>query len=328
MCFLSLLEERAVLNKNTKPSGIDVSIVIAAWNAEAFISKAIDSALTQQGVSVEVIVVDDASTDNTCKVVNDYSDPRVRLIRSATNGGPGAARNLGFACALGEWVAILDSDDFFLPDRLKTILGYASSSVDILIDNVFEADHLGNISGKFYSISQLPVSRFTLARLIESNSSLFSGERATGYVKPIFRNGFIKSKSIEYWPEIRIGEDYYFFLSCLAEGAVAEVVDCCGYVYTIREGSISRVLVKEDVARMQAADCKMLAKYPLNGAAEVAQLKRSANLSQAYAFLVFVGMLKSRALWPAACQFMRKPYVLLMLWPAIKKRLFANILCG
>ena len=97
---------------------LKVSVVIATWNSEKFISKAIDSAL-QQKVSLEVIVVDDFSSDNTCEVVENYRDERVRLIKSNSNGGPGYARNIGFEAAKGKWIAILDSDDYFLPNRLS-----------------------------------------------------------------------------------------------------------------------------------------------------------------------------------------------------------------
>ena len=80
-------------------NAIDVSIVIAAWNAQDFILTAINSALAQKGVSVEVLVVDDASSDSTCAVVESVKDLRVKLLRSEKNGGPGAARNIGFAAA-------------------------------------------------------------------------------------------------------------------------------------------------------------------------------------------------------------------------------------
>ena len=87
----------------------DVSFVIAAHNAEATLMRAIDSALSQRGVSVEVIVVDDCSTDGTLSLARSHGDARVRVLALEANRGPGGARNAGLDAACGRWVAILDS---------------------------------------------------------------------------------------------------------------------------------------------------------------------------------------------------------------------------
>ena len=78
----------------------DVSIVIAAYNAEATLDRAIGSALAQKAVSVEVIVVDDCSSDETQKVAEARGDDRVRFTRLQSNRGPGGARNVGFDMAM------------------------------------------------------------------------------------------------------------------------------------------------------------------------------------------------------------------------------------
>ncbi len=79
----------------------DVSFIVAAYNAQETLQGAIASALAQVGVSVEVIVIDDCSTDGTRALVANYPDPRVRLVAQERNGGPAAARNAGFAAAAG-----------------------------------------------------------------------------------------------------------------------------------------------------------------------------------------------------------------------------------
>lgn len=94
-----------------------VSVVIPAYNRERSVRAAVDSALAQQGVAVEVIVVDDGSQDGTAGVVEAIDDPRVSLVRQS-NGGVSAARNTGIRNARGEWVAFLDSDDVWLPQKL------------------------------------------------------------------------------------------------------------------------------------------------------------------------------------------------------------------
>src|SRR5688500_10136433 len=85
---------------------IDVSVIIPAYNSADLLGAAIDSALRQRDVSVEIIVVDDGSTDGTDRVLESYGDA-VRVIRQ-TNQGAYAARNAAAAVAHGDWLAFLD----------------------------------------------------------------------------------------------------------------------------------------------------------------------------------------------------------------------------
>lgn len=94
-----------------------VSVVIPAYNAAAFIRRTIDSVLAQSYRHFEVIVVDDGSPDDTADVVNGYGPP-VRCIRQA-NAGDADARNTGITAAAGEWIAMLDHDDEWLPAKLQ-----------------------------------------------------------------------------------------------------------------------------------------------------------------------------------------------------------------
>ena len=94
------------------------SIVIPAYNREKEILRAITSCLSQSFKEIEVVVVDDASTDGTAEVVAGLNDPRVRLVRHAVNRNVCPARNTGTAHSRGEWVVFLDSDDILLPGSL------------------------------------------------------------------------------------------------------------------------------------------------------------------------------------------------------------------
>ena len=99
-----------------------LSVVIPAWNRAHLVCEAIGSALNQRPGDVEVIVVDDASNDNTAEVIQETYGNCVRLLRLAKRGGAGAARNAGVAVASGEFVAFLDSDDVWLPGKLDAEL--------------------------------------------------------------------------------------------------------------------------------------------------------------------------------------------------------------
>lgn len=94
-----------------------VSVIIPAYNAAAYIGKAVDSVLAQTWSDLEILVVDDGSTDDTAQALSVYG-ARVRILRQA-NAGPAAARNLGLANAMGEYVAFLDADDFWRPQKLQ-----------------------------------------------------------------------------------------------------------------------------------------------------------------------------------------------------------------
>lgn len=94
-----------------------VSVVIPAYNAEAYIRESIDSALAQTHRDVEVVVVDDSSTDGTPRVLDAYGS-RIRPHRQS-NSGAATARNTGVQLATGEWIAFLDADDLWHPTKLQ-----------------------------------------------------------------------------------------------------------------------------------------------------------------------------------------------------------------
>lgn len=103
-----------------------VSIITPAYKAAAFVGETIQSVLAQRHLDWEMIVVDDCSPDSTAEVVEQYAaaDRRVRLVRSPTNGGVGAARNAALDAATGRYIAFLDSDDLWLPEKLESQLEF------------------------------------------------------------------------------------------------------------------------------------------------------------------------------------------------------------
>ena len=96
-----------------------VSVVIPVHNREGTISRAVDSVLTQSWRDLELIVVNDGSTDATMAIVESVSDTRLRLLRHDRNRGAAAARNTGIEAAAGAYVAFLDSDDCWFSDKLE-----------------------------------------------------------------------------------------------------------------------------------------------------------------------------------------------------------------
>jgi len=98
-----------------------ISVTLAAFNVAPYVSACLDSILAQDWADFELIIVDDASTDATREILQDYAarDPRIRLFLKEQNEGLAVARNLGIAEARGEWVTFLDADDLYSPDMLR-----------------------------------------------------------------------------------------------------------------------------------------------------------------------------------------------------------------
>ena len=106
-----------------------ISVVITAYNSEAFLRDAIESVLRQTLLPSEIVVIDDGSIDETAQIAQEYSEVGVRYIWQE-NQGEGAARNRGIQETTGEWVAFLDADDIWLDYKLQHQIEYAQSHLE------------------------------------------------------------------------------------------------------------------------------------------------------------------------------------------------------
>lgn len=96
-----------------------VSIIMPSWNTGKYISESIQSVLAQTYTNWELIIVDDCSTDNTDEVIANFCDKRIRYLKNTQNSGAALTRNRALREAKGEWIAFLDSDDIWLPEKLE-----------------------------------------------------------------------------------------------------------------------------------------------------------------------------------------------------------------
>ena len=121
------------------------SILINNYNYSQFIREAIESALNQTYKNVEVIVVDDGSTDNSREIISSFSD-RIKAIYKK-NGGQASAFNAGFIASQGEFIFILDADDLFKPDKIKNAIQIFQDNPEInwLFHELTYIDQIGNI---------------------------------------------------------------------------------------------------------------------------------------------------------------------------------------
>lgn len=101
-----------------------VSIITPLYNAEKYIADSIESVLTQSYTDWELIVIDDDSKDNSIDIVRSFDDARIQLIRLQENRGAGIARNKGLEVANGRYIAFLDADDTWVPDKLEKQISF------------------------------------------------------------------------------------------------------------------------------------------------------------------------------------------------------------
>ena len=247
-----------------------VTVLIAAYNAEAFIERAVKSALNQTYAPLEVLVVDDCSTDNTLSVLEFLAkqDDRIRILRQEQNEGPSVVRNRGIADARGDYVAVLDADDAFEPQRLECIMKIADDA-DIISDDFAYYNPATDTVGSPANAFADTVTTLGIHEFIE-RARPFQKAPDLGLLKPIFRRKYLLDRDIGYPEHIRHGEDFHLIAELLLSGAKYLVSNNVGYLYTPRSSGWSRT--KINYSRMIKESQKLLLD------ARVANDKRLASL--------------------------------------------------
>ncbi len=115
-----------------------VSIIMPSWNTGRFIAESIQSVLNQTYTNWELIIVDDCSTDNTDEVVRSFSDPRIKYFHNEMNIGAALTRNKAMREAQGEWIAFLDSDDLWMPEKLDKQIRFMNENAYVLSFTEYE----------------------------------------------------------------------------------------------------------------------------------------------------------------------------------------------
>ena len=220
-----------------------VSIVIAAKDAAAFVGDALRSALAQTMSDLEVIVVDDGSSDDTSGVVLACAngDPRVRLLRNEQPQGVSRARNRAIGEARGQWIAVLDADDAFLPDRLDRMVADATArDLDMLADNLALRDFAtGASNGRAYPAEWMARrDLLTFADLLARDMPGLP-HKMFGCIKPLMRRSFLQANGIAYRDDVWCAEDFLLYAQTLLKGARFGVIDDPLYVYAERSDSVS-----------------------------------------------------------------------------------------
>jgi len=185
-----------------------VSVVMAVYNAATYLREAVDSVLRQTFHDLELIVVNDASTDASAEILAAYDDSRIRVVAHVTNMGAAVSRNVGLRWATGEYVAIMDADDVSIESRLAIQVEFLDSHPDIALVGCAIYDNIDDRGATLYT-SYLPVDNDTIQKtLVERWCFLHPSvmvrrevcERVGGYRK-----------------EFEVAEDHDFILRVLDE---------------------------------------------------------------------------------------------------------------
>lgn len=204
-----------------------VSIVTPAYKAENSINDTIRSVLEQTYPHWEMLVIDDCSPDRTREVVTSWvkKDRRVHLIAKRENGGPAAARNAGIAAATGRWLAFLDSDDVWLPQKLERTLVHAKRNASPLTFTGFRRINFNaSKTGRYISVpSTITYSQLLRNTVIATSTVIVDRERV----------GQITMKNTYY-------DDFSCWLDILRPGRTAYGLNEDLMRYRIVQGSVSR----------------------------------------------------------------------------------------
>lgn len=290
-----------------------VSVVMPAFNAARTIGASIESVLNQSCGPLEVLVGDDASTDNTADIVRAFRATNVRLISNEENLGPGPTRDRLIAEARGEWIAFLDADDLMQAERLRRMLDVAANLPDcILFDDILLCHEtptglrpfkrLRGSSGA--SIAHIPFPEYVgLPKLM---------------IQPIVRTNTILSRGVRH-TNGRYGEDANFFLTLAARGASLHYLPEPLYLYRLTPGSATKNRQRQRLLREQIA--LVLDEPALSIRDRVALEGKIATLHREEQYDAFVDHLRASRYREAMRDAMQDP----SLFPRLLKRAVSDV---
>ena len=205
---------------------VKVSVILPVYNVSEYLRQCMDSIVGQTLKDIEIICVDDGSTDDSLEILKEYEakDKRVKVIEQK-NAGAGAARNNGLAIATGEYLSFLDSDDFFEPDMLEKAYEKGKSSNAQVV--VFRSDQYREDLNEFVQVKwtlrekQIPPYRPMNCRSFTGN--IFKVFVGWAWDK-LFERKFVEENHLKF-QQIRTSNDMLFVFSALAFAQRMEIVD-------------------------------------------------------------------------------------------------------
>jgi glycosyltransferase involved in cell wall biosynthesis len=174
-----------------------VSIVLPTYNGARYLRQSLDSCLSQTYRNIELIVVDDGSSDQTPQIVNSYEDPRLRYVRHPRNKGLPTALNTGFDRATGDYLTWTSDDNMFLPDAVEKMVRFA------------EAGHHAFVFCDYYRFTGADTSLGTVRVALPDDPPL-DKDNYIGYCFLYSRE--VRDRVGDYDPNTRLAEDYDYWI--------------------------------------------------------------------------------------------------------------------
>lgn len=311
MTHLSCAQERdkTVSIKPKNDAQNQVCVIIAAYNADKTIARAVRSALAQEPVQ-EVIVVDDASTDNTIAAAHaaDDASGRLKIIPSSINKGLAAARNRAIEASVSSLIALLDSDDFYLPLRFEPMLQL--DEWDLIADNIAFVDEkdVSDFSEEKIIPFEMNSWDLSFSAFISGNISKRGMPRAElGFLKPVLKRHFLESNRLKYNEDLRLGEDFALYTQMLRVGARFKCLKPCGYVAVTRSDSLSGSHSTKDLEALLRFDDKLsrMALPDEKGRRELARHRR--QLETKHHLRAILDFRRENGRWMAGLMALKKP---------------------
>ncbi len=272
-----------------------VSIIVPAYNAAGFLERALHSALAQTMPSLEVIVVDDASSDATLALAREVAarDPRVRVLHNEHNRGMYPTYNRAIDAARGEWIAALDADDVWLPERLEQMLA-VSAGEDAVSDDELILRTSPYHRGRVKALSLLASHGVSVTTPRRINTLEFV-RHDLGLLKPLMKRSFLQQHELKYDADLKIGADFHLYFEILLAGARWLQLPNAYYMYSWHGENTSRdtSAIAEDVAKSNEG----LLRHPVVAADSVlvrALKRRAKEWESNGAFAVISNLLRQR----------------------------------
>lgn len=212
-----------------------ISVVLPVYNVAQYIRECLDSIINQTFSDFEVICVDDCSTDNTLRIIDEYikKDERIRIIHHQNNSGPGIARNTGIDEAKGEYIIFIDSDDCVDIKLFETLINtFNEKNVDCIWFNADVYDQTTKEKRDIFSDS----SKFNHDGFYEITPDNICN--AADYIwNKIFKTSVLKDYNLRF-PHFWFGEDSQFYFEAFTKIKKIYYINECLYNHYLRENSL------------------------------------------------------------------------------------------
>lgn len=225
---------------------MDISIIIPIYNVENYLRRCLDSILRQEKISMEIILVDDGSTDSSGKICEEYATrySNVRCIH-ISNSGPSTAKNVGYDVATGNYIAFIDSDDEIKPDMFSIMLksGYIHNA-DIVCCNYIQVDEAGNISHTKHTSQEYVLNQDEALKAILIKDKIYSQCWTKIYKRKTMDTHHVRNKE-----GLKTEEDFIYNIQAFACSQTVCIVDKPLYIYTHRTKSLSKDYFRNHISQ-------------------------------------------------------------------------------